>query len=104
VRQVGGIIATDAPDRDEDLMMMRIIGDPREGQPDCHVLVTEISTDDLDAGVKTMMLLRKVIQEDFPVRVLNVLGHRFSSGMLAPGKMVMCMPARGSASGAPALY
>ena len=36
--------------------------------------------------------------------VLNVLGHRVSSSMLAPGEVVMCMPERGSASVAPARY
>jgi len=88
----------------EDLVMMRIIGEARAGEPGRDFLVTEVSTNDLHVSFKTMMLLRKIIQEGFPVRLLNVLGHRVSPRMLAPGETVMCMPERGLSSVAPALY
>ena len=89
VRQVDGVMAADAPDGNEDLVMMRIIGDAHEGEPGRGFLVTEVSTNNLHAGFKTMMRLRKIIQESFPVRLLNVLGHRISPRMLAPGETVM---------------
>src|SRR5262245_56627906 len=78
VCQVNGIMAADASNSNEDLVMMRIIGDAREGEPGCGFLVTEVATNDLHAGFKPMMRLRKIIQESFPVRLLNVLGHRLS--------------------------
>jgi hypothetical protein len=92
VRQMNRVMAADAPDGNEDLVMMRIIGDAREGEPGRGFLVTEVSTHDLQAGCKTMMFLRKIIQEGFPVRLLNVLGHRISPSMLAPGETVMYLP------------
>jgi hypothetical protein len=45
-----------------------------------------------------MVRLRKIIQEGFPVRLLNVLGHYMSPRMLAPGETVMYLPARESSS------
>jgi hypothetical protein len=39
-----------------------------------------------------MMFLRKIIQEGFPLRLLNVLGHRISPSLLAPGETVMYLP------------
>ena len=104
MRQVDGVMAADASDGHEDLVMMRIIGDPCEGEPGGHFLVTEGATHDLYAGVKPMMFLRKVIQEGFPVRLFNVLGHRVSPSMLAPGETVMYITERGSSSIAPAPY
>src|SRR5215831_17080562 len=104
VRQMNRVMAADAPDGNEDLVMMRIIGDARAGEPGRDFLVTEVSTNDLQAGFKTMMFLRKIIQEGFPVRLLNVLGHRISPYMLAPGETVMYLPARGSSSVAPVFY
>jgi hypothetical protein len=59
-------MAADAPDGNEDLVMMRIIGDACEGEPGRAFLVTEVSTHDLHAGFKTMVRLRKIIQEGFP--------------------------------------
>src|SRR4029434_457658 len=100
---MNGVMAADAPDGNEDLAMMRIIGDTREGEPGRGFLVTEVSTHDLHTGFKTMMRLRKIIQEGFPVRLLNVLGHRVSPHMLAPGETVMYLPARGSSSVPPVL-
>ena len=95
-------MAVDTADGNEDLAMMRIIGDAREGEPGRDFLVTEVSTKDLHAGFKTMMLLRKIIQAGFPSRLLNVLGHHISPSMLAPGETVMGMPARGLSSVVPA--
>jgi hypothetical protein len=92
VRQMNRVMAADAPDGNEDLVMMRIIGDAREGEPGRDFLVTEVSTNDLQAGFKTMMFLRKIIQEGFPLRLLNVLGHRISPSLLAPGETVMYLP------------
>jgi hypothetical protein len=92
VRQMHRVMAADAPDGNEDLVMMRIIGDAREGEPGRDFLVTEVSTNDLQAGFKTMMFLRKIIQEGFPLRLLNVLGHRISPSLLAPGETVMYLP------------
>ena len=92
MRQVDGVMAADTADGHEDLVLMRIIGDTREGEPGRDFLVTEVSTNDLHAGFKTMVRLRKVIQEDFPACLLNVLGHGVSPRRLAPGETVMCMP------------
>jgi len=44
----------------EDLVMMRIIGEARAGEPGRDFLVTEVSTNDLHVSFKTMMLLRKI--------------------------------------------
>src|SRR6516162_5552957 len=96
-------MAAEASNSHEDLVMMPIIGDAKEREPGCHVLVTEIAPYNLYACVKSMMLLRKVIEEGFPLRLLNVLGHRMPLRMLAPGETVMGMPARGSYF-TPALY
>src|SRR5262245_64829378 len=85
-------MAADTTDGHEDLVMMRIIGNTREGEPSRDFLVTEVATNDLHAGFKTMMFLRKIIQEGFPVRLLNVLGHRISPSLLAPGETVMYLP------------
>ena len=60
-------------------------------------------TNDLHADFKTMLGLRQILQEGFPVRVLNDLGHRVSPRMLAPGETVLCMPERDLSSVAPAL-
>src|SRR5262249_31260465 len=79
VRQVHGIMAADGADGHEDLAMMRIIGDPREREPGSHFLVPEIPPNDFYTGVKTVVLLRQVIKKRFPLRLLNVLGHRVSS-------------------------
>ena len=67
MRQVDGVMAADTADGHEDLVMMRIIGDTREGEPARDFLVTDVATKDLHVGFKTMVRLRKVIQEDFPV-------------------------------------
>jgi hypothetical protein len=84
-------MAADAPDGNEDLVMIRIIGDPREGEPGRDCLVTEGPANELQACFKTMMLLRKVIKKDAPVRLLNVLGHPVSPCMIALGETVMGM-------------
>src|SRR5215510_11668096 len=76
-------MAADAPDRHEDLVMMRIIGDAREGQPGHHGLVPEVTTNDFQARVKTMVLLRHVIQKGFPVCLHNMLCHGVSPDMSA---------------------
>src|SRR6266545_4802930 len=102
MRQVHRIMAADAPNGDEDLVMMRIIGDTRERKPCCHFLVPEGATNDLHACFKTVLLLGKVIQKGFPVGLLNVLSHRVSSGILAPGETVMCVSERGFSSITPA--
>ena len=78
VRQVDGVMAADAPDRHEDLVMMRIIGDTREGQPGRHLLVPKVVPYNLDVCIKSMVLLCHVIQKGFPLRLWNVLGHRVS--------------------------
>src|SRR5689334_14180273 len=103
VRQVDRIMAADTADRHEDLVMMRIIGDASEGEPGRHFLVTKISPHDLDAGFKSLVRLREVIQKGFPLCLRNVLGHRVSPRRLAPGELVMCMRTRVSSSVAPAL-
>ena len=103
VRQVNRIMAADASDRHEDLVVMRIIGDAREWEPGRHLLVTKVSPNNLDAGFKTMVRLREVIQKGFPVCLRNVLDHRVSPSRLTLGEPVMCMLARGSSSVAPAL-
>jgi hypothetical protein len=74
-------MAADTSDSDEDLLMMRIIGNAREGQPERHVLGTEVSSNDLDAGFETAMLLRKVIKKGFPIGSLNRLSHGMSPDM-----------------------
>src|SRR5712691_12200221 len=82
-------MAAAAPDSNEDLVMMRIIGDPREGEPGRDFLVAEGAANDLHACFKPMMLLRKVIQKGSPVCLRNVLGHRVSPSIITLVTTVM---------------
>ena len=69
---------------------------PEKGSQGHHFLVTEVTTYNLYACVKSMMLLRNVIQKGFPLRLCNVLGHRVSPSMLAPGENGEMYARRGS--------
>jgi hypothetical protein len=103
VRQVDRIMAADTSERHKNLVMMWIIGDASKGQPGRHLLVPKVAPYNLDACIKAMVLLCHVILKGFPLRLWNVLGHRVSPRRLAPGELVMCLPARGSSSVALAL-
>src|SRR5437867_11559467 len=91
-------MAADASTSNEDLVMMWIIGDPREGEPGGDFLIAEGAAHDLHTYVKPMMLLRQVIEKGTPVCLLNVFSHRVSSGMITLVTTVMGRAEPGSAS------
>jgi hypothetical protein len=68
VREVGRVATTDATDRHDDLIMVRVVGNAAKRQPCGFLLIAEVPPNNFNTRLVAVMGLIKIVQNEDRVR------------------------------------